>query len=165
MAHSARQEEWNFEEGFSHPPDVRNAYGGETIFRAHGGSSQESGNCFFTPAVEGALIGSWTAELLERELNAALWGNDFEVLTRYCIKPGVPYKIGAIAHDRYAGLDFGRTFEQRAFLTPSGIFRQVTFFWQKGDTIDKFTLKGQSLALAPGRYAREASQRAKRFNQ
>lgn len=98
------------DEGFAGAPEVKTAHGGEVVYRAHGGGSRKFGNCFFAPAVGSVPIGHWSAELLERELNAALWGNDFEHVTRFEIVPGTRYKIGAIAHDAYRGVDAGQPF-------------------------------------------------------
>jgi hypothetical protein len=115
------------DEGFAEPPEEKPSIGGEIIYRAYGGSSGKLGNCFFAPAIGSTPIAYWTAELLEMELNAALWGNDFEGVTKFEILKGAKYKIGPIAHDEYSGIDGDQIFFQRAFFTPSGIFKQIKF--------------------------------------
>jgi hypothetical protein len=103
---------------------------------------------------------------LERELNAALWGNDFEKLGEFRIVAGVRYKIGPIAHDRYSGVDNGAEFQQRSWVTPSGIFHQVRIVIPPGEALNNcITPVGDPIPLAPGKYAQEASRRAKRWNQ
>ncbi|MGF6720850.1 hypothetical protein P3T43_000191 [Paraburkholderia sp. GAS41] len=153
------------DDGFSAPPVEKSANGGEIVYRAYGGESGVLGNCFFVPSVNLAPIGYWTAELLEIELNAALWGNDFKGITKFEMVRGAPYQIGPIAHDDYAGIDRGRVFYQRAFFTPGGIFKQVKFVLpERGNLIDCVKQVG-SFTIAAGKYAREASVRAKKYQQ
>src|SRR3989442_1239376 len=114
---------WN-EEGYASPPETRKAMGHEIIFRAYNSGGQRLSNCFFMPSISGISIGYWTAELLETELNAALWGNNFERIAKFQICKDVEYKVGSIAHDKYSGIDNGQNFQQRSFITPSGIFKQ-----------------------------------------
>lgn len=154
---------WN-DDGFASPPAEITSNGGEVVYRAYGGASGVLGNCFFAPAIGVALICNWTAELLEIELNAALWGNDFEGITRFEIKPDVNYRIGPIAHTDYAGWegDPSKTFFQRSFITPSGIFKQVKFVLEDGvGLIDCVKQLGESFKIPPGNFARKASLRAR----
>ena len=153
------------DEGFAAPPVERPAAGGEVIYRAYGGTSAVVGNCFFAPAVNATPIGHWSAELLEVELNAALWGNDFEGVTEFEMIRGALYRIGPIAHDGYAGLDGGQVFHQRAFITPSGIFKQIRFVLPGTQRLTDCVKQKGSFTISAGRYAREASARARRYRQ
>ena len=136
------------------------------IYRAYGGGSRRLGNCFFAPCVLGTLIGHWTAELLERELNAALWGNDFERVAVFRIRENVQYKIGQSAHDSYSGIDSGVAFYQRSFITPSGVFKQVSFFKEEAKPWTEYVKDmREDITIKPGNYAREASRRAKLLRQ
>jgi hypothetical protein len=154
------------DQGFAEQPEELTASGGEVVYRAYGGASRVLGNCFFTPAIGASPIGYWTAELLEVELNAALWSNDFEGITKFQMIKGTKYRIGPIAHDDYVGLDNGRRFYQRAFFTPSGIFKQVTFILGENRDLSACVMQlGSSFSISAGRYAREASKRAKKYRQ
>jgi hypothetical protein len=138
---------------------VKKADGGEVLYRGHGGTSLESGNCFFSPAVNSIPLNHWTAELLERELNAVLWGNLFDYVTRYTIKPGVLYKIGDVANDAYSGIEAGVRFHQMATFTPSGIFKQISFFWERSTPLERFPAddfvnRHEAYRMKPGRLAR-----------
>ncbi|QBR01505.1 hypothetical protein [Paraburkholderia pallida] len=143
----------------------KSAHGGERLYRAYGGESVTLRNCFFVPAIDATPIGHWTAELLEMELNAALWGNDFEGVTKFEMIKGARYLIGPIAHDNYSGYDTERIFYQRAFFTPNGIFKQVKFVLTQDQKLLDCVKKIGAFTLAEGRYAREASARAKRYEQ
>jgi hypothetical protein len=153
------------DDGFAVPPEETVADGGEIVYRAYGGTSPVLGNCFFAPILGSTPINYWTAELLERELNAALWGNDFAGVTIFVVNRGARYQYGPIAHDRYSGTDEGQVFYQRAFFTPSGIFKQVKFLLNAGQSLRDCVKETGSLQIAAGRYAREASSRAKRYRQ
>jgi hypothetical protein len=154
------------DDGFAQPPEEKDALGGEVAYRAYGGSSAKWGNCFFVPAIGSTPILYWTAELLETELNAALWGNDFEGVTKFEMIKGARYRIGPIAHDNYVGVDGGLRFYQRSFLTPSGIFKQIKFLLAGTANLRSCVKQlGSPIAIASGRYAREASARAKKFVQ
>lgn len=144
------------ENGFAEAPARKTALGGELVYRAHGGTSREMGNCFFTPVIRGTPINHWTADQLEMELNASLWGNDFEVLTRYLVVRGAAYEIGPIAHDDYEGRDRGLLFHQRAFVTPSGVLQQVRFVLQPGQSLEACVRKVEASRVHPGRYHRTA---------
>ena len=66
--------------GYARQPDERTATAQESVclYRAYNEFGPRLSNCFFTPSLRGADIGHLTAEILETELNAALWGNNFE---------------------------------------------------------------------------------------
>jgi len=153
------------DEGFAEEPVEKSATGGEVVYRAYGGTSRVLGNCFFVPAIGASLIGYWTADLLERELNAAHWGNTFEGLSKFEMLPGAVFRIGAIAHDNYVGIDDGRRFIQRAYFSSRGIFKQVTFVLSKNRTLVDSVRKTSSFPISAGRYAPEASRRAKQCRQ
>jgi len=103
------------------------------VYRAHGDSSKMIGRFFFTPVIAGVPRINWTAELLERELNAALWGNDFKHLAKFQVHVGVKYRIGPIAQDSYQGVERRRTasgmveepFDQYSYFKTAGLFHQV----------------------------------------
>jgi hypothetical protein len=154
---------WN-DEGFASKPKEMTSSGGEIIYRAFGGTSGVLGNCFFTPAVSPKQICHWTAEFLEIELNAALWGNDFEGLTKFEIKPNVKYHIGKIAHDNYAGWEgsIDKTFTQRSFITPSGIFKQVKIILEQGIGLRECVKQsGGSFKIAAGNFSRAGAKRSR----
>jgi hypothetical protein len=160
------------DKGFLRPPAEKPAAGTEIIYRAVGGLTVEPwSNCFFIPVVAGSPVNYWTAELLERELNAALWGNDFERVFAYQMRPGVRYEIGPIAHDHYAGFErFAKspaeqTFEQRSWVTPSGVFQQVKLldFGSRNKTL--LVISRGSFVIGAGQYAREQAGRARTFSQ
>lgn len=110
---------------------------GDIFYRAYGGHSKMWGRSFFVPAVahngNHQLINYWTAELLEKELNAALWGNDFKFLLIVKANNSTPplkYKIGTVVQGNYRGFDNKKDVEpfvQQDFITPSGIFKEVQF--------------------------------------
>ena len=161
------------DEGFSGQPTELVATGSEVIYRAFGGTSQRLSNCFFVPQVGGQTISYWTAELFERELNASLWGNDFEVVRKYLIVKGVPYKIGDIAHDSYVGhdsFDYRETkspFVQKSWVTPSGIFKQVVLVLggAHGDLAQCVCEQKPEIRIRAGRYARATAAQAKKHRQ
>jgi hypothetical protein len=164
---SKSRSEWQ-DHGFSAPPDIEVSSGTEIIYRAVGGASVEPwSNCFFTPVVAGSPVNYWTAEMLERELNAALWGNDFERMFVYQMVAGTRYEIGPIAHDHYAGFDRDATskvekgFYQRSWVTPSGIFHQVRFLDVSRTKMTRLITSRGSFAISAGRYAREQAARAR----
>lgn len=158
MNNRFKPEPWTID-GFASPPAVRTLEGGERFYRAYGGSSPRLGNCFFVPTAGGQLMIGLTPEVLEMELNASLWGNDYEGVVTY--EPmgrnsRVSYQIGPVAHDRYAGVDGYQLFQQRAFVQPSGMFEQVKFILTGG--IDLRVVLRQ-VALQPmtsSRYVRNA---------
>jgi hypothetical protein len=105
----------------------------------------------------------------EAELNASLWGNDFEMIAKFQIHEKVKYQIGPIAHSDYRGVDGGQPFYQRSFVTPRGIFKQVSFLADRR-TFEKDWTKyvrdlGKDFVIKAHRYAREASRRAKAWKQ
>jgi hypothetical protein len=158
--------------GFSAPPVVKTSSGTEIIYRAVGGMSMKPwSNCFFTPVAAGSPVNYWTAEMLERELNASLWGNDFERVFVFHILPGVRYEIGPIAHDDYAGVDGAANadarlgFYQRSWVTPSGVFRQVRFLDFSTCDRSQLVASRDCFTIGAGRYAREQAGRARRFLQ
>ncbi len=115
-------------DGFDRDPDERQVADNELmiVYRAHGRTSQMLGRFFFTPQVGGVPRMHWTADVLERELNAALWDNDFRFLAKFRVLPGVRYRIGPIAHDKYQGVERdGRPFDQYAYFRSAGHFLQV----------------------------------------
>jgi hypothetical protein len=67
--------------------------------------------------------------MLERELNAALWGNDFRWIAKFRIRDDVKYKIGPIAHDRYRGIDETPSGRGLGFVQYS-YFRNAKLFYQ-----------------------------------
>lgn len=160
--------------GYASPPDERVATAHESIciYRAYNTFGPRLRNCFFTPSLRGAAIEHLTAEILETELNAALWGNNFERVAVFQILEGIKYKIGPIAHDHYSGIDNGKRFNQRSWLKPSGRFHQVNIVIPEPKQSEApkqledcvLDLKRDFL-VEPGNFAREASKRAKRFIQ
>ncbi len=109
---------------------------GDIFYRAYGGHSKMWGRSFFVPAVtqngNHQLINYWTAELLEKELNAAFWGNGFKfllVVKANNSTPPLKYKIGTVVQGDYHGFEGKDTspFTQHDFITPSGIFKEVQF--------------------------------------
>ena len=74
--------EWWQAEGWASPPRRETARGPVTVYRAAGGGSNALGNCFFIPtrSLTGAVQGL-TAQALEADLNAALWGSLAGVLS------------------------------------------------------------------------------------
>ncbi len=90
--------EWWQAEGWASPPRRETARGPVTVYRAAGGGSNALGNCFFIPtrSLTGAVQGL-TAQALEADLNAALWGNLFREIFVYSILPGTVYYIGPAA--------------------------------------------------------------------
>ena len=165
MATSSPQRTSWHDDGFSKPPREEIAHGGEIVYRAYGGSSRVIGNCFFAPATGASPIQYWTAEILENELNASLWGNDFAGIAKFEMISGARYEIGPIAHDNYPGVDDGQVFYQRSFFTPSGIFKQVKFKIAGSRDLRDCVKHLGGFTIAAGRYAREASARAKRYRQ
>lgn len=145
-------------DGFASPPRVRRIIGGERFYRAYGGSSPRLGNCFFVPTAGGQPMPGLTPELLEMELNASLWGNDYEGVLTYepMGKPDVSYQIGPVAHDGYAGAESFQLFQQRAFITPSGIFKQVKFILEGGVDLRVVLREVASLPLRSSRHVRNA---------
>lgn len=103
------------------------------VYRAHGDTSQMIGRFFFTPQIAGTPRSNWTAEMLERELNASLWGNDYKYLAKFRVRKGVVYKIGEIAQDNYRGIELrqerGKTVEvpfvQYSYFRNANLFYQV----------------------------------------
>lgn len=148
------------ENGFSAPPVEKESNGTELVYRAVGGQSVKLwSNCFFAPVIDGSPLVYWTAELLERELNAALWGNDFERVFCFQMRPRVHYEIGPIAHDDYVGKAGRGQFYQRSWVTSSGVFQQVRFRdFDVSDSARLVVTRGSSLVKA-GRYARVQGRR------
>lgn len=165
--------------GYARQPDERIATAQESIclYRAYNEFGPRLNNCFFTPSLRGADIGHLTAEILETELNAALWDNNFERVAVFKIVDGIKYKIGPIAHDHYAGTDNSSTdsrkrFYQRSWLKPSGRFHQVNIIIpEPKDSEKRKELKDclvdlkRDFLVEPGNFAREASKRAKGYPQ
>lgn len=153
-------------EGYAEQPQVHEAGDSLFIFRTFGGTNKEDGWCFFTPAIGCTPVSYWTAELLETELNTALWGNDFDKLQKYRVIPKTRYKIGPIAHDSYTGIDNDsrtvgphgdKRFIQWSWVTPSRIFKQVTFFKEAGNARSDYVQRvGEPVTILPGRYHRTA---------
>lgn len=122
------------QDGFSTVPREKTVDKDEIliVYRAHGDTSKMIGRFFFTPQIAGTPRSNWTAEMLERELNASLWGNDYKYLAKFRVRNGVKYKIGEIAQDNYQGLELhkeaGVTVEL-PFVQHS-YFRNAFFFYQ-----------------------------------
>ncbi|MEF3074221.1 hypothetical protein V2P20_04215 [Methylobacter sp. Wu1] len=119
-------------DGFDENPTQKQVESGTIliVYRAHGNLSKMIGRFFFTPQIAGTPRINWTADMLERELNAALWDNDFRYLAKFRVLEGVKYKIGPIAHDKYQGVDFtpsgGRlSFDQYSYFRNANMFLQV----------------------------------------
>lgn len=119
-------------DGFDQDPASKQVGTGSVliVYRAHGNSSNMIGRFFFTPQIEGIPRLNWTADMLEKELNAALWDNDFRYLAMFRVLESVAYKIGPIAHDKYQAVDrtdFGRgkPFDQYSYFRNANMFFQV----------------------------------------
>lgn len=153
------------DDGFAEPPEERTSVGGEIVYRAYGGSSRRIGNCFFAPAIKSTPIVYWTADRLELELNAALWGNDFHRIIKLQVLTGARFLIGPIAQDSYSGVDGSQSFFQRAYFLPSGILKQVKFVIGGARKLCDCVRVLDDFPVSAGRYAREASWRAKRLLQ
>ena len=150
------------EEGFDSDPEPKNSGPGFFVYRAHGDTSRTIGRFFFTPQIEGTPMVNWTADMLERELNASLWDNDFCHLAKFRVREKVKYKIGAIAHDRYRGTDKtpwggGLAFDQYAYFRNAGLFLQVqidgitpTNWRQYLDLVEDTPLRAGRLHRIPG---------------
>jgi hypothetical protein len=124
------------QDGFAAPPREEMVGEGDIliVYRAHGETSKMIGRFFFTPQIGGTPRLNWTAEMLERELNASLWGNDYQHLAKFQVRNGVKYKIGKIAHDNYTGIELHRNengkvvevpFDQYAYFRNANLFYQV----------------------------------------
>ena len=118
-------------DGFDCDPAEKQVADGQVliVYRAHGDTSQLIGRFYFTPLIAGIPRMNWTADLLERELNAALWDNDFKFLAKFRVLSGVRYKIGPIAQDNYRGVErkdgVETPFEQFSYFKNAGLFHQV----------------------------------------
>jgi hypothetical protein len=122
-------------DGFDSDPQEREVGASDLllVYRAHGGASRMIGRFFFTPQVAGLPRVNWTAEFLEKELNAALWGNEFRFLAKFRVFQGVRYKIGPIAHDKYQGVERATDgtevidvpFDQYSYFRNANLFYQV----------------------------------------
>lgn len=152
------------DDGFACPPEEKRAVGGEIVYRAYGGSSNALGVFFFVPVIKGALVNYWTAEILEIELNASLWGNDFEKVAKFELLPKIQYQIGPIAHDNYVGNENG-IFYQRSFVTPSGIFQQVKIDKDLAWPWENYIRLIDIYMINEGNYCRHMAKRSKRRNQ
>lgn len=107
---------------------------GDIFYRAYGGTSKKWGRSFFVPAlsIDGnyQLANYWTADMLDRELNVAFWGNACEfllVVRAYNSTPPLRYKIGTVVQGHYSGVEDGRPFSQQDFVSPSGTLKEVQF--------------------------------------
>lgn len=154
--------------GFAGPPVEKVALGTEIIYRAVGGLTVKPwSNCFFAPVVAGSPLHYWTADVLERELNAALWGNEFERVYTFQMLTRVRYEIGPVAHDDYAGFDGAAIFRapegfyQRSWVTPSGMFQQIRLLDFGSHVMTQLVTSRGSFMIGAGRYAREQARRAR----
>jgi hypothetical protein len=118
-------------DGFDEDPAPGKVESGKPlyVYRAHG-SSKFIGRFFFTPQIAGTPRMNWTADMLERELNAALWENDYRYLAKFRVREKVKYEIGPIAQDGYQGIDktpWGKdqTFQQDCYFRNQNLFYQV----------------------------------------
>lgn len=118
-------------DGFDGVPEEGEVTPGHPLFvyRVHG-SSRRIGRFFFAPQVNGTPVMNWTADMLEMELNAALWDNDFRHLAKFRVLDRVRYKYGLIAQDSYWGYDGtpsgnGLPFVQFAFFRNRNLFYQI----------------------------------------
>ena len=124
--------------GFDSDPAAKEVGTDEVLFvyRAHNGTGSGSkliGRFFFTPKTCDTPSVNWTAEMLERELNASLWGNELRFLAKFQVMQGVKYKIGPIAHDKYQGVErvsspsgeLGKPFDQYSYFRNQNLFYQV----------------------------------------
>lgn len=118
-------------DGFDGDPEQKTVEEGKPlyVYRAHG-TSRMIGRFFFTPQIDGMPRMNWTADMLEMELNAALWDNDLRYLARFRVRDKVRYEIGPIAQDNYQGIDATRwgkdlPFIQYAYFRNRALFYQV----------------------------------------
>ncbi|KGM41391.1 hypothetical protein JY96_18570 [Aquabacterium sp. NJ1] len=147
-------------DGFDRTPETRRVGDGQVlvVYRAHGSTSQMIGRFYFTPQICGIPRMNWTADLLERELNAALWGNDFKYLAKFRVLPGVNYKIGPIAQDSFQGVELRQVgtrtievpFDQYAYFKNMGLFHQVQID-MTGDWRQYLDLL-ETVPINPGRF-------------
>lgn len=149
-------------DGFDGDPEQRVVEAGKPlyVYRAHG-SSKLIGRFFFTPHIAGTPRMNWTADMLEMELNAALWDNDFRYLAKFRVKDGTRYAIGPIAQDYYIGRDQtpwgrGRLFLQRAYFVNKNLFHQVCLldFDPKKDDWHNFLELVEDVPIKAGRFHR-----------
>ena len=103
-------------EGFAGQPELLTADALTVIHRVTGhASTNPTGNCFFVPAAPTVDVHSLPAIELEYNLNAGIWGNGFQRLHTYGVRPGVRYWRGPVAH---VGL-VGRTAPYARFEPPA----------------------------------------------
>jgi hypothetical protein len=114
--------------GFACQPEQARSSGTELVFRCYSSApgrelvfagksvdkvgSHLFGNCFFVPRVSGKVAienainidreKKWTAGYLEAQLNAFFWGNDFDRIAMFQLRPGVAYWIGPVGQDTLA---------------------------------------------------------------
>jgi hypothetical protein len=99
------------QEGFAAEPELRPASWEDVIYRvtalatkdARGKPMDTTGNCFFVGASDRIDVSSLTAVELEYNLNAALWGNRFQILHWYSLVEGTRYWVGPIAQTGLMG--------------------------------------------------------------
>ena len=105
--------------GFGAPPKAYIASGVEKVFRCYSASFQDaagnwhgsrrSGNCFWVfrfgsddgPIAHAGAVTEREVEIgfLERNLNAALWGNTYQTVGLFRLHVGVSYLIGPIGQE------------------------------------------------------------------
>lgn len=135
---------------------------GDIFYRAYSESSRIWGRSFFVPAIPHIdryqILNYWTADLLERELSAAFWGNDYRYLLTIKANNVIPhlrYNIGSVAQGRFNGVENGRPFSQIDFITPSGVFKEVQFIASGNDDIKQyFNIVEEAGVIKAGRYVR-----------
>ncbi|MCM8738891.1 hypothetical protein M5E06_32920 [Azospirillum sp. A1-3] len=159
--------------GFGQRPEiVRQATGLEIVYRVYGGGHRLYGSCYFASTIAGIQITDLTADRLEMELNAALWGNNFQYIAKFRIMAGTKYEIGPIAQS-YRGEEElekdGRKvlvpFFETGWVPFTGTLRQVVIHTGMKQSVADCLQLLEDRPLAAGRFAREAMQRAARFTQ
>lgn len=114
--------------GFAGKPAQFSSSGTELVFRCYSSTPRRKidfagetvdqvgsfllGNCFFAPRVSGQVAiqnainvdrkKKWTGGYLEAQLNAFFWGNDFDRIAMFQLRPNVAYWIGPVGQDTLA---------------------------------------------------------------
>lgn len=154
-------------DGFDEDPSPDEVKEGKPlyVYRVHG-SSALIGRFFFTPQIEGTPRMNWTADLLEKELNAALWDNDFRYLAKFRVLKGVKYEIGPIAHDKYRGIDgtdwakknpsnqMKKAFVQYSYFRNENLFYQVKTEGLNENNWREYLNLVEDTPIDPGRFHR-----------
>jgi hypothetical protein len=148
--------------GFRTDPIEKTVPAGEVliVYRIHGETSKLIGQFYFTPQIQGIPRMNWTADMLEVQLNAALWDNDFQYIAKFQVKAGTTYRIGEIAQDAYEGLITSadgkeeNPFQQYSFFKHDSLFSQVQIPMDPARDWRHYLTLLEDIRLRPGRFVR-----------